>query len=132
MSFNRNLDHKHIALNDKRNQKIIELLQEVVDDKTKAVSSQIYDNASVSANQLSSAIDITKHRNHALFGTSDGATTLEVFVADTESGTYYKSGTSVSISASGDFHATFESMAKFVKIKNITARTLTMFISSKD
>lgn len=132
MSHHRNLSHKAIALNNKNQLDIISKLDSLVDDSTKTTSSVVYDNASVSANQLSTAQDIQKHRNHSLYGTSNGATTLEIHVANSESGTYYKSGTSISITAAGDFHSTFESMAKYIKIKTITAATLTMILSSKD
>lgn len=131
MSFNRNLDHKHIALNDKRNQRIIALLEDLVDDATKTNSTKLLDNISVSANDFTNSVDIQKFRNHSVFGTSSGTNTIEVHISDDNS-TFFKSSTSISITGSGAFNSDFSTSAKYVKLKMLSAGTLTLILSSKD
>lgn len=89
-----------------------------------------WDAVAAGAGDTSDSVEVANQYRITAFGSSDAATTVSVWVSQDDT-TYYDSGESQVLAAAGDFHISFETAAKYVRLKTSGAATITATIVGK-
>ena len=86
--------------------------------------------AAVAAGGDSNVVDTQYQSNISVFGNADAATTITAYVS--QDGTnFYKTSNEVTLSAAGDFHFTFVTAARYVRLRSSAVATITATIAGK-
>lgn len=86
--------------------------------------------AAVSAGGDSTAIDCQYQYRISAFGNVDAATTITAWVSQ-DNTTFYETSTNVVLGGSGSFHISFETAARYVRLRSSGAATITATIAGK-
>lgn len=84
----------------------------------------------VGAGGTSNAVDTLDATNVSAFGHVDAATTITVQVSE-DNATFYDTATTVVLAGVADFHTSFSTGAKYVRLKSSGAATITATIAAK-
>lgn len=76
------------------------------------------------------AIDCQHQSNISAFGNVSAATTITIYVSQ-DNVTYYATATNVVLGGPGDFHFSFQSAARYVRLRSSAAATITATIAGK-
>jgi len=93
-------------------------------------SANAWDDAAVGAGDDSASVDCFYQYRISAFGTADGATTISAWISQDDT-TYFDTGESVVLSGAGDFHISFQTAARYVRLRSSDAVTITATIAGK-
>jgi len=89
-----------------------------------------WNDESASPGGTSNAADCQYCSNISVFGNSNAATTITAQVSQ-DGGTWYDTSNNSVLLGSGDFHFSFTSGARYIRLKSSSAATLTVTIAGK-
>ena len=95
------------------------------------VQANAWNDESASPGGTSNAADCQYCYNISVFGNSNAATTISAQVSQDGGFTWYDTSYSSVLSGAGDFHFSFTSGARYIRLKSSSAATLTVTIAAK-
>lgn len=91
----------------------------------------VWEDDTLSANQMSTAISLATASRVRLLGTVDTATSFDIFFGTSAGGTYYKSELSISVGGADDFSLAYQVEAPYMKVRCNSAATVTLKVVKK-
>jgi hypothetical protein len=90
----------------------------------------LYSGDSVLAGASTSVLDVEHFRNFELFGNTDASLILTPYVS-ADASNYYAHGSLV-VPTAGDFHGSFSTTSRWLKVVNDNAATMTLFMTGQN